>query len=127
MLVRLASVAAVAVGLLSLAGCGPAKLNQTRAYDLDVGELDGFFLDKQSKPQKVTIEFTSSAGEVSVLLFKAEDAKGDAALETDPAKALGFKTGKGETFVVDVPENTETRLVVRNATKTTKVNVKVTN
>ena len=125
MFVRLAP---AALCLLFLAGCGPAKLNESRSYELNPAEGDGFLLDKQSKPQKINIEFTSSESEVTVLLFKAEDVPGEEKpLSVDEQKALGFKKGKADSFSVDVPENTETRLVIRGAMKKTKVDVKVTN
>ena len=124
MLLRLAP---AALCLLFLAGCGPAKLNVEKTFDIPAGDGDGFFLPKQSKPQKINIEFSSSEGEVTVLLFKADDAPGDDALIADAKKALGFKKGTAESFSADVPENTETRLVVRDVGKKTRVTVKATN
>jgi hypothetical protein len=127
MFLRLASVAAVAAGLVILSGCGPATLNFSKAYKMEPGRAEGPIFDKQSKPQKLTINFTSSDGEVTVLLFKSEDVTELNIFDLDPKKALGFKSGAGETFVVDVPENTETRIVIRDAKKATNVDLKVTN
>jgi len=126
MFIRLAPVVFLAIVSLALTGCA-AKLNESRSYTLQPELGEGFFLSAQQKPQKITVEFTAD-GEVTVLLFKADDAKSDeAALMTDEKKALGFKTGKSGSFTADVPENTQTRLVIRGASKTTKVDVKVTN
>ena len=123
---RLASVAAFAAGLLFLAGCGPAKLNESRSYDVEPGVAEGFEIPAQSKPQKITVEFTAPE-EVEVLLFKLADAKGDDAIGADAKKALGFKKDKAGSVTADVPENTATRLVVRGVAKKAKVDVKVTN
>jgi hypothetical protein len=83
-------------------------------------------LTAQSKPQKITVEFSSSAGEVSVYVFKGPD---QAALD-DPEKfkekALATKKGTSETFSVDVPANTAVQ-VVFYALKKTDVSVKLSN
>ena len=126
MFVRLAP---AALCLLFLAGCGPAKLNVEKSLVLD-GEYPAraIDLDAQSKPQKITVEFSSSEGEVTVLVFKAEDAKTeDDILFADPKKALDFKKGKEGSFAVDVPEKTATRVFARAEGKKTTVQVKVKN
>jgi hypothetical protein len=113
---------------LLLAGCGPAKLNVEKTLDLEPGEAKSIDLDAQSKPQKITVDFKSSEGDVSVLLFKEADAKGDdALLDADQAKAIEKKKGKEDSFTADVPENTAVRVIIRGAAKTTKVTLKVTN
>jgi hypothetical protein len=122
---RLVPAALVAVALSSLAGCA-AKLNEVRSYTVKPEEGEGFVIPSQGKAQTISIEFTAD-NDVTVLLFKAADAKGNDAVDADEKKALGFKKGKSGSFTADVPENTETRLVVRGATKTTKVDVKVKN
>jgi hypothetical protein len=124
MLSRLLS---VALGALLLAGCGPAKLNENRKMDLLDGEAKAIDLPAVSKPQKITVEFSCPDTEVSVLIFKAEDAKGDDILGADAAKAIAYKKGKADTFSADVPENTATRVVVRGAGKKTEVQLKITN
>jgi len=121
---------AVAVSLLWLAGCGPGKLDQNMTLTLE-GDVAARAIDLPavSKPQTINVEFSSSDGEVTVLVFKAEDAKKDDELQMAPSsKALAKKRSKGESFSVDVPENTATRVVVREAeAKKTDVQVKVTN
>jgi hypothetical protein len=119
----------LACGVLFLAGCGPAKLNESRTWDLDSGEARGLDLPAISKPQKINVEFSSTDGETSVYVFKEEDAKGEEGLmnaDTNAKKALAYKTSKGETFSVDVPENTATRVIAFSRRKTT-VNLMVTN
>ena len=126
MFIRLAPVTVLAVGFLFLAGC-TAKLNQSKSYSVQPDAAQGFYLPAQPKPQKINIDFKAD-NDVTVLLFKADDAKTDDEAILKPEKqALGFQKGKSGTFSVDVPENTETRLVIRGAQKTTKVDVKVTN
>lgn len=127
MFMRQFKTATIAAAFLLLTGCGPAKLNETRNYEMEPGNPKGFVLSKQSKPQTVTIEFKSSDADVTVLLFNSEDVTDNNADDVDSAKALGFKTGKAETFTVNVPENTEARLVVRGNKRSTKVDLKVTN
>lgn len=117
---------ACALGLLTLAGCGPAKLNVSQTLSLEAGVAKGLDLTAQPKAQKITVEFTSSAGEVSVYVFKVSD---EAALD-DPEKhkdkALATKKSAGDTFAADVPANTATRVVFWSPKKT-EVSVKLTN
>jgi hypothetical protein len=128
MLLRFVSVAMVAVASIGLAGCGPAKLDVNKTYTLDVGEAQAIDLPAIPKPQKITVEFSATAGDVTVLVFKESDAKGtDGLLDADLGKSLGKKTGKSDSFTVDVPENTATRVIARGATKKTDVTLKVTN
>jgi hypothetical protein len=118
---------ALAPVLLAAAGCGPKPINESRTFTLDreVG-AQRLELPAAKKAQKLTVEFSSSEGEVSVLVFKSADVKDeDAMLTVEPAKALGSKRGKADTFAVDVPENTETQVVVRQHTAA-KTDVKVT-
>ena len=124
------AVVAVALGLLLASGCGPAKLNETKTLKLDKETMAaGLSLAAQPKPQTITVEFSSSEGEVTLGVFKKDDLKDDDAMMTVPlSKALAHKKGKGETFTVEVPENTATRVVVREHTAAkTDVTVKVTN
>lgn len=118
----------VAFALFAVVGCGPAKLNESRSLALDSGEAKAIDLPAVSKAQNVTVEFTSSAGEVTVFLFSEADAKGgDGLLLSDPKKALGQKQGKEGSFTAEVPANTPARVIVRKASAKTEVNVKVTN
>src|SRR5262245_3428954 len=86
MFVRLVSASLLAVAFLCLAGCGPAKLNQSRTWaDFDVGDARAIDLDPQSKPQTITVEFSVGEGEVTALVVKKDDAKTDDDLLSVPA------------------------------------------
>ncbi len=130
MLFRIVPVAVFAIGSLFLSGCGPAKLNENKTLTLDA-EVSARAIDLPavSKAQTINVEFSSSDGDVTVLVFKQEDAKDNDSLPSAPSsKALVKKRSKGESFSVDVPENTATRVVVReSAAAKTDVQVKVTN
>ena len=96
---------------------------------MDAADAQGVELPAQSKPQAITIEFTSSECPVTVYVFKKDEIKDPKEdLFTAPgSKALAKKTGKSESFTVDIPENTGTWVVVRDASKKTKVDLKTTN
>jgi hypothetical protein len=117
------------LAILLLPGCGPGKLDESRNWELEAGEARALDLPAISKPQKINVDFTSSEGDVSAFVFKEEDAKGEDGLrnaDTNAKKAIASKTSKGETFSVDVPENTATRVIVFARRKTT-VTLKVKN
>src|SRR5438874_1666255 len=116
--------------LLVAAGCSPKPLNETKTLTLDTQTpANALLLPAQKKATKITVEFKSSAGDVSVHVFKESDIPNDDAMTSvQPSVALGSaKKGKEGTFTVDVPENTATRVVVREHTAAkTDVTVKVT-
>ncbi|MDB5309919.1 MAG: hypothetical protein JWO38_4121 [Gemmataceae bacterium] len=117
-----------AVGLLALSGCGPGKLDETKNWTLDPNDspAHALILSAQPKPQTVTVEYDSTAGEISVGVFKDADAK---SLDTIQwSKAIKTETGKKSgTLVVDIPENTATQVVIGDSAKKTDVKVHVTN
>jgi hypothetical protein len=118
---------ALAPVLLVAAGCGPKPINETKTLTLDkeVG-AQRLEIPASKKAQKLTVEFSSSDGEVSVFVFKAADVpNADAMLTVEPSKALASKKGKADTFTADIPENTATQVVVRGHTAA-KTDVKVT-
>lgn len=119
-----------ALGLLCLAGCGPAKLDETKNWTLN-SETPARAMDlsAQPKPQTFTVEFTATGGDVSVFVFKEEDAKGEDGLAYAPAsKALGSKTAStGDSFKVDVPANTATRVIARAGGRKVELKIHVTN
>lgn len=96
-------------------GCGDKKINETKVLTLDK-EVGGRSLDLPApkKDIKVTVDFASSDGEVSVLVFKEADAPD--LLEADASKAIVKKKGKADNFTVDVPKGTAVRVVVRGHT-----------
>lgn len=114
--------------VLGSAGCGPARLNQSKEYTMDVGEARALDLQPQRQAQKLTVEYVVSNGEARVLVFRAEDAPGDQGLLDTPAsKALASHRGSKGDFTVDVPANTAVRVVVRDLTRQATVTLKVTN
>jgi hypothetical protein len=121
----------VAVGLLTLPGCGPGKLNVNQEVTLDAQKTaTAIQLDKQKKPQNITVEFDSSDGDVTVLLFKAEDMeKGDdGPIMTPDSKAQAKKRGQKESFTAELPANTDGAVVIRGSNKAkTTVKVHITN
>jgi hypothetical protein len=128
MSLRLVSVLCLAFGLSAVGGCGPAPLNESRNYDLAVGEARAMMLSPQPKPQKLTVTFSSTEGDVNVLVFNESDLPNEEAqLTVDAKKAIASKKGKSETFTVDVPAKTSPAIVVRDAAKKTQVSLSVTN
>ena len=119
----------LAYGALFLAGCGPAKLNESRTWELEAASPKALDLPAISKTQKINVEFSSTDGDVLVAVFKEDDAKGEEGLvnaDTNRSKALAHKSSQGDKFSVDVPENTATRVIAFSEKKTT-LNLKVTN
>jgi hypothetical protein len=115
--------------VLVTAGCGPTKLNENKTYTLDSKvSAHTLIIPPPSKAMKVNVEFSSSDGDVTVLLVKSDDVKGeDGLLSLERAKALAWKRGKADNFTVDVPEKTGTQVIVREHTAAkTDVNLKVT-
>jgi hypothetical protein len=116
---------ALAPVLLLAAGCGAKKLNETKTLTLDK-EVGARSLDLPApkKDIKVAVDFASSDGEVTVLVFKEADAPD--LIEADGGKALARKKGKADNFVADVPAGTAVRVVVRGHTAAkTDVTLKV--
>jgi hypothetical protein len=123
---RLARYAFIALAFGLLTGCGPAKLEVTRTFTIDT-QTESLILDPQPKPQRITVEFSSTASDVSVYLIKSEDKESELLTTPDKAKTLDSKTGKEGALTADVPANQMTRVIIRGASKKTDVTVKVTN
>ena len=118
---------ALAFGLVAFTGCGPAKLDVTKTYTFP-GEPQIMGLDAQPKPQKITVEFDSSEGTITVLLIKESDVPENEDAFIPTSKAIAFKSGeKAGTFSGDVPEKTATKVIIRNPSAKTTVKVRVTN
>jgi hypothetical protein len=113
--------------LLLAAGCAP-RLDVKSTFTLEAGAARRIDLPAVSKPQRVVVEFTSSAADVSVYLVKNFREK-DGMDEAPPKKeqTLDTKRGRSGTLTADVSPDTETRVVVREADRTTEVVVSVTN
>ena len=81
----------LAVGFASISGCGPAKLDVTKTFNLDGGDAKALLLDAQPKPQKITVEFEATSGTLDVLVFKESDVPKDDFAIVPTSKALGSK------------------------------------
>lgn len=121
--VLFAAVAALAL----LGGCRP-RLDEKRTYTLEPREAKALDLPAISRPQRVTVDFASSAGDISVYLIK-DVGKNDGLGEGPPPKeqTLDVKQGKSGSLSADISPDTATRVVVRDAAKTTEVTLSVTN
>lgn len=120
-----ACVLVLAVGLVGLPGCGPARLDETRKWSLEPGEALALELPAQPVVQTLTVQFDATADDVTVAIFKVEDAKNLYAL--DVSKALAKQQGKSGTVTVEIPEKTATQVVGMAAMKKAEVNIHVTN
>jgi hypothetical protein len=126
---RLLLIACVPV-LLVATGCSPKPLNETKTYTLDT-QVSAHRLDipANKKAQNITVEFSSSEKDVTVLLLKTSDVPTgeDGITIAESSKKLAGKRGKTESFTVEVPADTPTTLIVReHAATKTDVTVKVT-
>jgi hypothetical protein len=118
--------AGVAALLLS-AGCAP-RLDVKSTFTLEAGVAQRIELPAISKPQRVVVEFTSSAADVSVYLIKGfQGADGMGEAPPKKGQILDMKRGKSGTVSADVSPDTETRVIVREASQPTEVAVRVTN
>jgi hypothetical protein len=120
------TVCVLLVGLLSVSGCGPAKLDVTKTLELN-GETPArsIELPEQPKAQKIKVEFDAGDAEVNVGVFKAADANLDS---LDFSKAIAAEKGKKSgTITADVPEKTTATIVAEMASKKASVKVHATN
>jgi hypothetical protein len=106
---------------------GLQKLDETRQWELDVGEARALDLPCQARTQIITFEF-SSKSDVSALVFKEEDAKGEEGLlNSDSKKALVRVRGTSGKMQVEVPAKTATRFILRDVNAATVIDLKLTN
>lgn len=127
---RRSLILALAPVLLVAAGCGPKPLNENKTYTLDTN-TSGHRLDIPAvkKARTITVEFSSSDKDVTVLVFKKSDVKDDAEGITtaESAKKLAGKRGKADSVTVEIPADTPATIVVReHAAAKTDVTLKVT-
>ncbi|MBX9584649.1 MAG: hypothetical protein K2X87_30470 [Gemmataceae bacterium] len=129
MTARLAAACTLAAGLAALPGCGPGALNVSRTYDLEPGEARSIDVDGIGSPQTLVVTYESSAGPVTVGVFKKADIPQDDDLMTVPATKSLAPAGKDDkgTVTAEVPANTPVRVVVRDPPKKSNVKVHVTN
>lgn len=120
------TLAVVALLGLALPGCGPAKLDETKNYDIDPGETKFVILPAQPRPQRLTVEY-DAASPVEVGIYKTDDVKdqpatlpSSKALAVDKAKAAG-------TISADLGPDVSTTVTVTGLGKKTAVKVRITN
>lgn len=126
---RLRSLLALVPLLALAAGCAAKKINETKTLeplDKETGARS-YEIPAQKKAKTVTVDFSSSDGEVTVLAFKASDIKQDDDMLTlETTKALGRNKGKAGGFTVEMPADTAIRIVARGHTAAkTEVTLKV--
>jgi hypothetical protein len=125
MLARLSS-AALAVAVVSFAGCGPAKLDVNKTYTLDEPKI--VLLDAQPKVQNIKVDFESD-NPVTILLIKDADlAKGEDGSTLPASKALASKVNeKSGSFTAEVPANSASRVLLKNNGAKATVKLHITN
>jgi hypothetical protein len=116
--------------LLVAAGCGTKPLNENKTYTLDTS-TSGHRLDipATNKARTITVEFSSSDKDVTVLLLKKSDVKDgeDGITTAEGAKKLGGKRAKADSFTAELPADTAGTIIVReHAAAKTEVTLKVT-
>jgi hypothetical protein len=101
--------AAVAVAVLAVGGCGPARMNSERAFDFASGENVVFGFPPQSAAQTVKVDITSDkAVDVFALLNVPLDDANGFTVDKAKAKAAGSKTKvTADSFTVQVPAGQE--------------------
>ncbi len=126
MFARILPVLVMSIGLATLSGCGPDRLDFSKTVTLEAVEFKMYDLDAQSKPQTFTIKYESTPEPVTISVYRTDDAK-----EPDmakPANALGSESGKTSgTFTVPIPAKTAVRVVISGAKKKTEVKLNLTN
>jgi hypothetical protein len=93
--VRPAALAVLALALASFAGCDK-HLSVNHTYDLKPGDVRSSDFDAFPNDITATVEFTSTAADVTASLFRKSDLPD--LKQIDLGKALEKRTGKGGTF-----------------------------
>ncbi|HEY3787446.1 MAG TPA: hypothetical protein VGL71_01270 [Urbifossiella sp.] len=110
--------------LISLSGCGPAKLDVSKTYEMESGS-NSIELPPQPQPQTITVEFESSNADIDIGIFKDSDAA--KIEEVQYSKAIKAETKKKSgTIVAELPAKTAAKVVFETLKKTT-VKVHITN
>jgi hypothetical protein len=104
-----------------------AKLDVSRQSSLEKG--DAWFVDLSAQPgaQLITVAFSSSQGPIRVYVVRDPDADDRADALPDPKKVLAEARAQAGVLKVDVPEKIATRILFRDATGKTAVELKLTN
>jgi hypothetical protein len=116
----------LALGALLASGCGPAKLDETKSYEVTPGETKLISLQAQPKPQRITVEYESDQS-VEVAVFKSDDVKNPDA-DLPMSKALAVEKAKTSgTLAVDLGPDVATTVAVSALSKKATVRVHLTN
>lgn len=128
---------ALAVGLVWVAGCGPATLDITKTKTLDPRGDSDLILDLSPQPveQKLTVTVDSKTDKVDVYVLLAKDfEKYDQAAPAFSKRAEAATASKNavmsDTVTATIPANTQAKVIValaNEATKSTEVTVKLSN
>lgn len=114
-----------ALALLVPAGCGPAKLDETKTWTLEPGDVQSITSPAQPRPQRITVEFESNEP-VDVGIFKADDATNLNSLPVSKALAIERNKTTG-TLTADLGPDVSTTVTVGALSKKATVKVHVTN
>ncbi|HEX4607475.1 MAG TPA: hypothetical protein VH092_04645 [Urbifossiella sp.] len=116
----------VAVALFAAAGCGPAKLDEKKSYEVDPRETKFVTLPAQPKPQRLTVEFESDEP-IEIGVYKDDDIKDrEAPLPTSKAFVVE-KTKTSGTVTVDLGPDVSTTVTVTALGKKANVKLHMTN
>jgi galactose mutarotase-like enzyme len=127
--------AGLVVVVVSLAGCGPARLKEDRSFtlpDAGTGDRDKVFqLKAQKSEQMIKVEVTATEPvDVYVILTKDAENPADLSEADREKKATASRKGvTGETVTAKVPANQASQVLIALGGKSKKadVTVKMTN
>lgn len=97
----------LAAAVLAPFGCGPAKLDEKKTYQITPGDTQMMILPKQSKPQRVTVEYESDQP-VEVGIYNSADVKEDQAPPASKARAIDRAKTTGSIFADLGPDEATT-------------------
>jgi hypothetical protein len=130
------AVAVVLFGVLGAPGADEAiprkepkveKLDVSKNNLIETEEAWSLDLPPQPGAQVLAVAFSSSQGPIRIYVIREPaETEGLDALP-DPKKVLAEARAQAGVLKVDVPEKSATRIVVRDATKKTAVEIKLTN
>jgi hypothetical protein len=117
-------------GLVTLSGCGPAKLEVSKTKTVEAADYELVGLPKQSQEQKITIEVDATEP-VNILVIDSSAEKGfDGLAPADQvAKGkYGKKTNvKKDSLTADVPANAAVTVAIGGGTKRGEVKYSISN
>ena len=119
---------AIFIMLVTLAGC-QTKLKDSRTLDVEPASHNSVYVDAPKYDQKVTVDFTSSNGPVTVCVCLSSDEKkvvlsGNISPTNKMVLGCAQDTAMG-TIVVTAPANQEFAVLVFGMNKPTKVALKI--